>query len=339
MVRKSLLVIMLLAVASPLAAQQEEWVWSAKRPDAQPPFGVTEGRMLEAGKLELTYRFTQLNSKGVWYQGDSLTTTETLDFYAVAPLSLENMTHEVGIAYGATEDLTVTARINYSQRRREQITVGGLFYVTDANNLGDLEITGLYNAYRQGPYRAHLQLGALIPTGTSDVQSETPFSTPNPEALPYDMRPGAGTFAVEPGLTAEAQNEVGSVGAQVRAVIRFGTNSLDYSLGNRYDTSLWAAYKINDFFSVSARAHFMKWNGIEGADPALDPARDPGNEAYFLSGNRLDIPVGFNLSMPEGTRFAGHRLALEFVFPAHPEYDGPQLGADWGISAGWQAVF
>lgn len=339
MVRKSLLVIVLLAVASPLAAQQEEWVWSTKRPDTQPPFGVTEGRMLEVGQVQLTYRFSQLDSKGVWYQSDSLTTTETLGFYAVAPLTLANMMHEVGVEYGATEDFTISARINYSQRRREQVTAGGLFYVTDANNLGDLEVTGLYSAYRQGGYRAHIQLGALIPTGTSDVRAETPFSMPNEEALPYDMRPGAGTFGVEPGVTMEVQNEVGSVGGQVRATFRIGKNSLGYGLGNQYDANAWAAYKVNEFFSVSVRAHYLKWNGIEGADPSLDPARDPGNEAYYMSGNRVDVPVGLNLLMPEGTRFAGHRIALEAVFPVHKQYDGPQLGADWGFNVGWQAIF
>ena len=338
MVRKSLLIAALLAVASPLAAQ-EEIVWSSKRPDAQPPIGINVGRMLDAGQLQFTYRFTQMDSKGIWVQNDSLTVDQTLEFYPVVPLTLQNMTHEVVLAYGLTSDFTLVGDIGYSQRRREQLTDGGLFYVTDANDIGDLQVTALYKAYDQGPYRAHLQLGALIPTGASEVKVETPFSTPNKEALPYDMRPGGGTFAAEPGLTIEAQNEFGTVGAQLMGVLRFGTNSQDYGLGNQYDANVWAAYRINRFFSVSARAHYLKWDGIEGADPGLDTSRDPGNDAYFLSGERLDVPVGLNLYMPEGSPFAGHRLAIEFILPAHQEYDAPQLGASWGVVAGWQVVF
>ncbi len=280
-----------------------------------------------------------MDSKGVWFQNDSLTVDQTLDSYPVAPLSLANMTHEVTIAYGFSENLTLVGDIGYSQRRREQLTEGGLFYVTDANDLGDLRVTALYKAFEEGPYRAHLQVGALIPTGTSDVQAETPFSTPGKEALPYDMRPGAGTFGVEPGMTIEAQNEFGTVGVQFTGLLRFGTNSLDYGLGNQYEGNAWAAYRMNKFFSISARAHYLKWGGIDGADPALDMSRDPGNDAYFLAGERLDVPVGINLYLPEGSRFAGHRLALEFIFPAHQQYDGPQLGASWGIVAGWQVVF
>jgi hypothetical protein len=336
--RKSLLIAMLLAVASPLAAQEER-VWSSARPDAQPPIGVQAGRLLDAGQVEFNYRFKQMDSRGVWFANDSLTVDETLEFYPVVPLSLENLTHEIAVAYGFSENLTLTGNIGYSQRRREQLTEGGLFYITDADELGDLEVTALYKAFEEGPYRAHLQLGALIPTGAEDVRAETPFSTPGTEALPYDMRPGAGTFAVEPGLTIAAQNEFATVGVQFMGVLRFGTNSLDYGLGNRYDGNVWAAYRLNRFFSVSARAHYLKWSGIEGADPELDMSRDPGNGTYFVSGERLDVPLGLNLYLPEGTRFAGHRLALEFIFPAHQEYDGPQLGADWGIVAGWQVVF
>jgi len=336
--RKSLLIAMLLAVASPLAAQ-EEMVWSSNRPDAQAPIGMNAARLLDAGQIQFTYRFNQLDLKGVWVTTDSLTLDDWLEFYPVVPLTLKNMTHEVVLSYGVTQDLTLVGDIGYSQRRREQYTESGIFYVTDADELGDLQVTALYRAFEQGPYQAHLQLGALIPTGTSDVKAETPFSTPNEEALPYDMRPGAGTFAVEPGLTIQAQNEFGTVGVQFMGTLRFGTNSLDYGLGNRYDGNVWAAYRINDFFSVSARAHYIKWSGIEGADPQLDATRDPGNAAYFLSGERLDVPVGFNLYMPEGSPFAGNRLSLEFIFPAHQEYDAPQLGADWGVVAGWQVVF
>lgn len=338
MVRKSLLVATLLATAVPLAAQEEP-TWSSTRPDAFAPLGIAGGRSLAMGQFEIAYRFTQMNSKGVWYQTDSLSLDETFDLYPVAPLALEDMRHTLALAYAPHEDFTVLAEIGYAQLHREQYTEDGLFYATDADELGDLEVTGRYTAFSEGRHRAYLQLGALIPTGTADVRGETPFSTPDEEALPYDMRPGAGTFGVIPGLSIETQNEFGTVGAQFRALLRFGTNDLEYRLGNRYETDVWAAYRLNDFFAVTARAHYVKWNGLEGYDTGLDPLRDPGNEAYFRAGRRVDVPVGVNLFMPEDTRFAGHRLALEWIFPVHQKYDGPQLGADWGVVAGWHVVF
>jgi hypothetical protein len=339
MVRKSLLIVVLLAIAMPAGAQ-EKLAWSSKRPDAQAPFGVLGGRTLELGEFEVSYRFSQLNSDGMWYQDVLLPPDFWADYYQVTPIFMRAQTHGLGLAYGATEDLTFTANLGYSFRHREQLTSGGdIFYITESDKLGDLEVAGLYRVYDEGPYRAHVQLGALIPTAPTDVKAKTPFSTPGEELLPYDMRPGAGTFAVMPGLTLLAQNEAGTVGAQAKGTVHFGTNDHDFAPGDRFDLNVWASYRLNEYFSVSGRAAYQRWGAIDGADPALDPVRDPGNDGFFMSGSRLDIPVGMSVYMPEGTRFAGHRLSLEYIFPASHSYDGAQFGANWGLVAGWQVVF
>ena len=80
-------------------------------------------------------------------------------------------------------------------------------------------------------------------------------------------------------------------------------------------------------------------SGSGGAVPALDPLRDPGNDGFFLEGERVDIPVGLNLYLPEGTRLGGHRLSIEAILPAHHDYTGPQLGLDWGLVVGYQVSF
>lgn len=338
MVRKSLIAVALLSVAAPAAAQ-EDWSWTSSRPDGHAPVGVVGDRLLSLGSVEFGYRFSNLNSQGVWFGTDSLTLDETLEFYDVAPLALTNQTHSFTVSMGATESLTFIASMDYSSRSREQLSNSGVFYVTEADELGDLSLTGLYSIYDEGAYRAHVQLGALVPTGSDDVRRETPFSSPDVEGLPYDMRPGGGTFAVLPGISAQVQNEVGTVGAQVRGTLPVGTNDRDYSLGNQVYATGWAAYKLNEYFSISARFQYQKWSGINGQDPDLDPIQDPGNDAFFLEGERLDLPVGINLYMPEGSSLEGHRLSLEAIFPTHHEYQGPQLALDWGLMLGWQVVF
>ncbi len=338
MVRKSLLAVFLLAIASPLAAQ-EDYTWTSRRPDAVAPAGVTHAEVLSQGQFRLSYRFLDLRSTGVWYQKDSLPLATTLEWYSQAPISLDNKTHFVTAAWGATEDVTLVADVSYSRRHREQMTTDGLLYTTSGQQLGDTRVVGLFQFFDQNGYRAHLQLGALIPTGGIDVSGETPYSTPSQQALPYDMQPGAGTFAVLPGLTVQAQNGQGSIGAQFQGTFYFGTNSNDYRLGDRYLLTGWAAVRINDYFSASARLAYQHWGRIQGAQPGLDATLDPGNDAYFLNGQRLDIPFGVNFYLPEGSRFAGQRLTLEGVYPVYHNYDGPQLGLDWGLNLGWQVSF
>jgi len=343
MVRKSLLVAMLLAIAAPLAAQ-DELVWSSKRPDAQAPFGIQGSHLLVRGEFEATYRFNQLASKGVWFDGDSITLANALEFYHWAPRSLSALEHQVGLAYGLRDDLTLMATLGYQQRERQQYSDDGVLTVASHDDLGDLEVTGLYSVFTEGPYRAHVQLGATIPTGSTEARAL------DGSALSYDMRAGAGTFAVSPGLTMMTQNDAGSVGAQAKGTFYLGTNDLGYARGDRFELHGWASYRLNRYFSVSGRLAYQNWKRIEGADPELDARTiawltdyekgyDPGFEGYFLGGHRLDLPVGINLYMPDGTRFAGHRVSLEYIYPVSQKYDGPQLGADWGVVAGYQVIF
>ena len=338
MVRKSLLVAALMAMALPVSAQ-EDYVWSSRRQDGHAPLGVMNGRTLDRGTVEFTYRFSQFDSKGLWFGSDSLALETTLEFYEVAPLTLSNKSHRLGVSFGASDNLSVSANWTYGELERAQLTNTGVFYVTQASGMGDVEVDLLYSFYNSGPYRAHIQLGGMMPTGDEAIRGETPFSTPGEEALPYDMRMGTGTFALLPGLTVQAQNEVASVGAQVKGNFSLGTNDLGYAQGSQFEASGWGAYRINEYFSASARVRWISWNGIDGADPDLDPARDPGNDGFFLDGERIDLPIGLNFYLPEGSRFAGHRLSIEGFFPLSHEYEGPQFGMDWGVVMGWQVVF
>jgi hypothetical protein len=338
MVRKSLLVIAALVVAAPLSAQ-EDVVWSSQRPDGHAPLGVYNGRTLSQGEFQISYRFSKMDDRGIWVNNDSLPLSFVLDQYDVVPLTQNNLNHEVELGYGVTDDLTVLARIRYRQMQREQLTKDYILYVTEANELGDTELSGLYNVFRQGPYTAHVTAGLLVPTGQNDVSAETPGSAPFTEPLAYDMRPGEGVFAFLPGMTAQVQNEAGSVGAQVAGRVYFGTNDAGYTPGDRLAVTGWAAYHINESFSISARLDYQTWNRIEGMDPGLDPLSDPSNDGYFAEGSRLSIPLGINFLMPDDSRFAGHRLAIEYIHPIDQKFDGPQLGFSRGLVVGWQAVF
>jgi hypothetical protein len=86
--------------------------------------------------------------------------------------------------------------------------------------------------------------------------------------------------------------------------------------------------------------HAIGFGAIAGADPALDPERDPGEWPISSGGHRVDLPVGLNIYVPmEESRMAGHRLSVEFLFPVSEEFDGPWLATDWGVTVGWQFGF
>lgn len=340
MVRKSLMMAALVAVASPLGAQ-DEWTWTADRPDAAGPPSVTGLRTLAAGEVELTYQWVQRNYQGVWFGKDSLELATTLQLYEVAPLHLSDRRQLVQAGYGVTDELTIRARGEFALMERESLRDNGTFFIMSANALGDLEVDATYNILRQGPYRMDVMAGAVIPIGKSRTYAESPYSTPDEEPTPYDMRPGAGSFGIFGGASFDAQNEFGSVGAQFRMRTFLDENSRGFTLGDRYQADGWAAYNISNSLAIRAGARWEKWGNIDGADDylAMIRMRDPMNDAVFLSGLRASMPVGLTLVMPASTRLAGHRLDFETVYALHHDYDGPQLGLDWGLNVGYTVPF
>jgi len=336
MVRRSLIVAVLMAASSPLAAQ-DEWVWMGDRPDADAPLGVIGSRTLDLGVMEVGYRFTQFNSRGNWFSTDSLPLATTLQLYDVAPLTLSQQTHTGVFSWGLLPSLTLIGTAEFSIFEREQLTNGGVLFITRVEQLGDLTAAALYEVYNAGPYRANVSLGAVVPIGKSRTYADTPFD--EDDATPYDMRPGGGTFGLTPGASFLAQNEVGSIGAQFRARINLIEGVTDWTPGDRYESNGWAAYKFNDALSLSWGIRWAMWGRIEGADPQLDPTRDPGNDPVtgMAGGQRADMTIGVNFVMPDASPLAGHRFSVESIYAMHHDYEGVRLGLDWGINVGWTA--
>jgi hypothetical protein len=327
-----------MAASSPLAAQ-DEWVWTGDRPDADAPLGVVGARTLDLGVIEVGYRFSQTNSRGVWFSTDSLPLATTLQLYNVAPLTLSQQTHGGIFSWGLLPSLTLIGTAEFSILEREQLTDTGILYITRTQAIGDITGTAVYEVYHAGPYRGNLSFGVLIPTGKARTWADTPFGVG--QALPYDQRPGAGAFALMPGASFQVQNEYGSVGAQFKARLFLDAHmsgNIDWTPGDHYEANGWGAYKINDALSLSGGVRWATWGRIEGFDPLLNPSLDPGNDPVTgrAGGQRADLPVGINFVMPGGL-LAGHRFQLEAVYTLHHDYEGVRLGQDWAIGLGWTA--
>ena len=73
-------------------------------------------------------------------------------------------------------------------------------------------------------------------------------------------------------------------------------------------------------------------------DDRLAEFGDPQNRGAVLAGQLVTLPLGVNFLMPTG-RFEGHRLSLEAVYAMHHDYEGPQIGLDWGMNFGWSVAF
>lgn len=327
------LFVLALLTASPAAAQDH--VWTGDRPDGVAPVGVLGDRVLEPGTFEIRYFFGRTKYEGLQFGTQEVAPIEALDFYATVPFQGTAMAHAASVAFGITDRIGVLASASWVDRSRD-VANEEFFTTTQASGLGDAYAELQGEVYRSGGVRAHLSAGVEIPVGSIDEVGDLIDLVDQP--LPYAQQPGAGTFAVVPGVTAQMQNEAGSVGGQVKATIRTGTNDRGYQLGDEIDARFWAAYRINRFFSVGSGLNVHSFGAVDGFDPALDPFRDPAEDPVFSGGQRVDIPVSLNFVAADGP-LAGQRLNVELFWPVHQDYENYRLRADWGLRLGWQTAF
>lgn len=333
------------ALFQPLGAQTEKpHTWTADRPDARAPVGVTEDRLLPAGTFQLGARYIYANMSGQGYGTDSLTVDEVLGLFDVAPSEMTTQGVAVDVLWGLTDRITLTATGTFAQKTMDHLssldgeTVAYLYYQTEASGIQDLKVNALYDVLTQGDLRFHVHGGVSIPLGAIDTDDVTPFSDGGAIQLPYRQQMGSGTVDLTPGFTVNVQNKKASLGFQGKATIHLGENSRGWTLGDQYEGTMWAGLKTSDWTSFSLGAKYSSWGNVEGFDEAMDPNESPAYNTLTQAGSRVDLPIGVNFVMPGG-QFEGHRLGIGIIVPLRQDLDGPQLKSSWSISAGWSMDF
>jgi hypothetical protein len=154
----------------------------------------------------------------------------------------------------------------------------------------------------------------------------------------YALRTSSGTYDLLPGLTYRGQTDRWSWGAQASGVVRLGFNTLGYKLGDQVDMTTWVSRLWTNRLSTSARIDGNIWGNIAGLDNRLDPALAPTNSTLLQGGRRVDLLFGMNFYVP-ASRIPGQYLTVEGGFPVYQSLDGPQLGVNWILNAGWNMVW
>jgi hypothetical protein len=157
----------------------------------------------------------------------------------------------------------------------------------------------------------------------------------------FPMQLGSGTWDLKPSITWLGHTEDWSYGSQLSAVIRLGENDNGYSLGDRVSATGWISRRLNAWSAVSLRLIATSWSNVDGSDskmPVIPMGPLAGRPMSAVvdpdaqGGSRLDLALGLNLWHSE----SGTRFAIEAGAPVYQKLDGPQLGTEWFMTAGFQ---
>ena len=329
------LVVASLLAAMPAQAQRPQW--TVDRPDGHAPVGVKGDYTLTKGDLYVGYRYYREDFEGTLVGTTPFFAEDILDFFAVAPLTLDREIHELELRFGLTDNVTLMAYMPFVQSAMLSATEE-VFFDTDSDDIGDLRVSWLFDLFEVDEYRMLASLGTSVPLGETADRDVTPFSGTGTDVLPFSMQSGSGSWEVTGGLTFLKQNEIGTFGAQANTVLRVADNDRGYRLGDRFDLSFWAAYNTSDWLGLSVRGLFETWGDVQGFEPGTDGVSDPSANPFTQGGQRWWIPFGVSLYFQQGVA-VGHRVSFEWYYPVHEGLNGPQLSVAQKIVASWQLVF
>ena len=326
-------ILSLLALACPALAHDGNW--TAARPDGHAPISVMGDHMHKMGEWMVSYRYMTMKMEGLLDGSSEVTAMGANSKYGFNAMMLpKEMTmdmHMFGAMHAISDQLTLMGMLNYLDN--EMTMHGASMAPMETSGWGDFKLSGLYDLARmEGGRRVHLNLGISLPTGGVDEKKA------DGTIMPYGMQLGSGTWDFLPALTFLGQSDDYSWGAQVGGTLRLDDNDRGYSLGNRFEASLWGAKNISDSLSVSAKIDHSSQDELDGQDKDVTMMMrnmSPGYDPNHQGNDRTSLGLGFNYYFRDGG-LKGHRMAAEWETPISQKANGVQLELDSVWTLGWQ---
>jgi hypothetical protein len=318
-----------LILSAPSYAHDE--AWTASRPDGHAPISVMGDHMHTMGEWMVSYRFMTMDMKGLLDGSNDISKAQAATSYPMSmggmmlPKTMTMDMHMIGAMHAISDKWTLMCMINYLDN--EMTMQNNVSMKSDG--LSDIKIAGLYDLARwDSGRRIHLNIGMSLPTGSIDEKSGN-------NTLGYGMQLGSGTWDFNPAITYLAQTENYSYGAQLGGILRIGENDQDYTLGNKFEGTLWGARKITDSLSASAKFDYSSQGEVDGEDSRMMKMMSPALSSASQGRDITTLGLGLNYYFQNG-ELRGHRLAAEWETPLNQKVNGVQLELDSIWTFGWQ---
>lgn len=324
------------------------------------PMGVMGSHVMPQGKFMLGYRYGHMSMSGLRFgttdiSADYAATTIPNVYFGnpgqpptlrVIPQEMTMDMHMFSAMYGASDRVTLMAMLPYIEKEMTTITYQGPAGATvlgratrGSEGVGDLHLGAVLGLLNDGPSRLTFNIGLSLPTGsiTKTGQMLTPMNMTPTGRLGYMMQLGSGTVDLVPGLTWQGKRGPLGYGAQLRGVIRLGSNDEGYTLGDEAALSAWVSYKAAPWVSLSGRIEGQRVGRVDGRDLLIaGPA--PGANPDYIGGSFASLFAGADFTPVRGV-LKGHKIGIEMGVPVYQDLNGPMLKRDWSIALAWRRGF
>lgn len=309
------------------------------------PSGVMLSHVHSKGEWMLSYRYMNMNTRGMQQNGSSISNEEIYNQYLFSSDRMQMQMHMLMAMYGISKKITLMAMFEYKQSSMNMVAPegpththngmlmsGSMTHHMETSGLGDMSLTALYSIINNTKHHLLLSGGISIPTGAIDNKAQT--GSMYSYNYPYMMQQGSGTWDVKPGLTYTFKGNKVMASTQLFSTIRTGYNYIGYKLGNELTFNNWIAYQWTSWLSTSLRGELMQTGMIKGSDPNLLRYGEPSENSVNSGGTMAVLYAGIN------TYFLGsNKIGVEAGLPVYQKSNGIQPSLYSNINLMYSIVF
>ena len=212
----------------------QDSLWTSSRPDGHAPISVMGDHSHNKGGLMFSYRSMLMSMEGTISKSSRVNNEAVYENYMVSPQDMQMQMHMLGFMFAPSKKITLSVMANYRANSMGLKTKTGVDFRTKSSGFGDLSVSVLHQIFNRNRQSLHANIGVSIPTGDINQSDSTPMAAID-TPLAYSMQLGSGTFDPFVGATYLSQWNQFSLGVQSTYRFRLGTNSKNYSLGNRFE--------------------------------------------------------------------------------------------------------
>lgn len=254
------------------------------------------------------------------------------------PTEMTMEMHMVHVMYGATDDVTLYTMLMLPSLTMDHLRGPGNpatgTFTTHNSGFGDTSFGALMRLYSDRRQDWIFNLGCSVPTGDIFRETDVPTAGINPpQALPYPMRLGSGTFNFRPGLTYKRFLDWYSWGAQFQTDLPIGRNYRGYSVSDEFRLNSWVSVLMTDWLSLSWRNEHLWRTEFDGEDPATNDLVISTNVEAFRGGYWYSMGFGAQANLK------GHYFNAEIVPTIAQDLDGIQLETDFSVVASYSKAW
>lgn len=301
------------------------------------PIGVMGNHTHKAGKVMFSYRFMQMEMRGLKEGTKTVEKSDVLKDYLATPTDMSTTMHMFGLMWAPTDDVTLAMMGKLITKRMDITNRMGMESTIRSSGLGDLKIGALVSAMKLQGHQAHLNFSLSLPTGAINAANKAS------KVMGYPMQLGTGSVGVSFGGTYTGKSDIYNWGAQAVATFQTHRNYRDYRIGNRLHATGWFAVEPLRWVSFSGRLAYKVLQGIVGEDPELNTKQTPGSGTDNRGRWAINASLGTNIfvrkNLLPNNILAGQRISFEVTVPVMQSVNGMQLASEWGVMLGWIWTF